>query len=168
MTLPRVNRLVQSLRADLLATGTEVGFGAIPFDDIAGMRKVAGKVQLLDPPAPPGLIERVPVVLVAIRPEEAKDKVKEFDLLKPRGVVILHTDQERRLVVGLVGKKRTAVLGALAHDTYGVRVFRERVEQSGGYHLMILTDNLMGSKSIYALYEFALQGGGMADSEPEW
>lgn len=139
---------------DLVPQGTPVMVGHLPWTSLVALRSAARTHRPFPADAPRPTGNEVP--LLAVMPKRSKGdriaaKTAELD---PYGVAVIETE-DGQAVLTLVGANGAQVLMEVAVDSPSLTLFRRRLRQTKGLHVVMIADESTthGNGTVYGLFE---------------
>ena len=135
---------------DLLAEGSDIQIGLMPFEDLAAFREEADVVVRGDATFPAG-IRSVPLITITPSNRAFTSVVDRLKRAQPLGVTVVNSPEGPMLTI--MGQRAGYVI---ANDEGSSRVWERNITESDGAHLLIVSDEM---DHVYGLFECVLRGG---------
>ena len=151
---------------DLLAEGSDIQIGLMPYEDLPAFREEADVVVRGDATFPAG-IRSVPVITITPSNRAFTGVVDRLKRAQPLGVTVINSPEGPMLTI--MGQRAGYVI---ANDRASSRVWERNLKESDGAHVLIVTDGVTNMEEpdpdrpgrgtaghLYGLFECVLRGG---------
>jgi hypothetical protein len=139
---------------DLVAQGTPVVLGYLPWTSVAALRMKARIYRPTPPGAPRPAGAEVPLLAILPKPEEGGSVATKVSELDPYGVTAVRTDGGQEVFV-LAGSRGAEFLMEVSANSPGVSDFRRRMRATNGLHVVMVADEAASETegTVYGLFE---------------